>query len=724
MKRKAVGLANTLFLFAMAAVCCAEESTPLERLPLVACPIDWDNPDPLLVDFSGCLDAPAGKTGFIRVEAGQLITPDGSRFRIWGVNITSGFCFPSHEQSEAMADDLARMGVNCVRFHGLDSNWGRSAIDQSREDTQHLHEENLECFDYFVWQLKKRGIYTNLNLNVFRRYKAGDGVRDFGPLYFGKSATYFNPRLFELQQEYARQLLTHRNRYTGNQYRHEPAVMCVELVNENSVLEGWIHWRLVGRDEEHSGTWSPIPVSYAQELTEQMNDWFREHYSTETLATWRKEAGMAPQAPIPCLKPNQFQAASRSRFHAEAGFYFELEKRFFLRMNELLKDELGVKSLVIGTADHNDSICGYPHIEANMQLDFIDGHGYWQHPQIGDVTKIANTPMVNDPWDSTIIQFARTAVHGMPYTISETNHPFPHEYACEGIPSLTAYAMLNDWDGIYWFCYNRGAMQKVDKFPPRSWFDMSVDPIKVTQIAACAPMWHRQDVSAAKQSILRSYTHEQIFERLRGEKSEMRPFYDPGFAKATPLMHATRFTLDGSQSSIYPKERDPNAIESDTGELGWYDAKKQRGVIAVDAPRTQALIGFVAGSKRRTTNLAAEIANRFCAIQLTALDDQPILRSDRLLLATTALATNAGIRWRDDRQTLESWGDGPAVIEPVTGKITISGLADGVTGLRVTPLTVTGRRFGETSIVPLAEGRAHLRIGGKPHTWYLIERTM
>ena len=37
--------------------------------------------------------------------------------------------------------DLARMGVNCVRFHGLDSKWGRSAIDQSREDTQHWDEE-------------------------------------------------------------------------------------------------------------------------------------------------------------------------------------------------------------------------------------------------------------------------------------------------------------------------------------------------------------------------------------------------------------------------------------------------------------------------------------------------------------------------------------------------------------------------------------------------------
>lgn len=486
MKWMLIQVVNTLVLCTIVALCWAGETSSPKRLPLVPCPIDWENAEPLLVDFSSYLDAPAGEDGFVRVERGRLVTPDGSRFRIWGVNITSGFCFPSHEESQAMADDLARMGVNCVRFHGLDSNWGRSAIDQSREDTQHFDEQNLERFDYLVWQLKKRGIYTNLNLNVFRKYKVGDGVRDFGPLYFGKSATYFNPRLLELQRDYARKLLTHRNQYTGNEYRHEPAVACVELVNENSVLEGWINWRLVGRDEERPSTWSPIPVSYTQELTEQLNDWFREHYSAETLAAWRKEAGVGPQTPIPCLKPDQFKDASRARFHAEAGFYFELEKRFFAAMRKLLKDELGVKSPVIGTADHNDSICGYPHIEANMQLDFIDGHGYWQHPQIGNVTKITNTPMVNDPWDSTIIQFARTPVHGLPYTISETNHPFPHEYACEGIPSLTAYAMLNDWDGIYWFCYNRGAMQKTDKFPPRSWFDMSVDPVKVTQIAACA----------------------------------------------------------------------------------------------------------------------------------------------------------------------------------------------------------------------------------------------
>jgi hypothetical protein len=39
-------------------------------------------------DVRFLLDAPAGKHGFIRAADGHLVTPSGSRFRIWGINIT------------------------------------------------------------------------------------------------------------------------------------------------------------------------------------------------------------------------------------------------------------------------------------------------------------------------------------------------------------------------------------------------------------------------------------------------------------------------------------------------------------------------------------------------------------------------------------------------------------------------------------------------------------
>jgi hypothetical protein len=52
--------------------------------------------------------------------------------------------------------------------------------------------------------------------------------------------TYVGPRLPELQREYARLLLTRCNPYTVSEYRNEPAITLVELVNENSVLEFWM----------------------------------------------------------------------------------------------------------------------------------------------------------------------------------------------------------------------------------------------------------------------------------------------------------------------------------------------------------------------------------------------------------------------------------------------------------------------------------------------------
>src|SRR6266851_2236883 len=64
------------------------------------------------VDVSFLLDAPAGKEGFIRVQDGHLVKPDGTRFRIWGVNLTGwtrgSTLLPSKEQAPLWAAEMAR----------------------------------------------------------------------------------------------------------------------------------------------------------------------------------------------------------------------------------------------------------------------------------------------------------------------------------------------------------------------------------------------------------------------------------------------------------------------------------------------------------------------------------------------------------------------------------------------------------------------------------------
>ncbi len=687
---------------------------------LVPFGIDWSKMDQSMIDLSGYLDAPAGRNGFLSVKGEHIITPGGKRFRIWGTNICGANCFPDKDIAPLIAADLARMGVNCVRFHHMDSNWGRSAIDLSRDDTLHLDPKNMDLFDFFVAELKKRGIYSNINLNVLRKYKEGDGVRDHELLGIGKGATFFNKRLIELQHEYARQILTHRNKYTGNEYRSEPAVAVVEMVNENSLLEAWVGWRLEGRDDRAGYTWSPIPVSYHYELTDLYNEWLKKNRSAENIAAIREEAGVSADKPVPRLKPSQFVAASELRFHSEATFYMMLEVDFFQGMKELLKEELGARSILVGSSDHNDRICGYLHICSNFVFDLIDGHGYWQHPLIGEVTRIQNTPMVNSPTDSTVVQFARTPIKGRPFTISETNHPFPHEYACEGYPILTAYALFHDWDGIYWFNFGQGRRNDPnDGIQKKGWFDYSNDPVKITNLYACGLMWHRKDVQTARQNIIRSYTSKKMIDMLRLDP-RWSPFFTYKFPRSVALRHATRFAFDGSPVVSYPPVAPAGNIQTDTRQIAWRNADKGKGLVSVETDNTQALIGFVKDSAQPLENFEAEVDNEFCALMLTSLDGKAIRQSNLMLLTTTALATNTGIKWAEDRQTVAEWGSGPVVIEPVTGTVTLRNVQR-AKGLSITPLTAEGRPLAPIEGSTEQDDR-HWKapIGSTATTWYVI----
>jgi len=52
----------------------------------------------------------------------------------------------------------------------------------------------------------------------------------------------------------SQQLLTHVNPYTGNAYINEPAVIMVEIVNENSLVEAWFDNRLLGLKTTNEST--------------------------------------------------------------------------------------------------------------------------------------------------------------------------------------------------------------------------------------------------------------------------------------------------------------------------------------------------------------------------------------------------------------------------------------------------------------------------------------
>jgi hypothetical protein len=242
----------------------------------------------------------------------------------------------------------------------------------------------------------------------------------------------------------------------------------------------------------------------------------------------------------------------------------------------------------------------------------------------------------------------------------------------------------------------------------------------MTHLTACAAMFHRQDVKRAKNVIVRSYNENQMIEGLRMDRRQ-RPFFDAEFPRSAALRHALRWTTDDQKETPYPAAAPLGKIESDTGDLGWYGADEKHGVVTIDTPNTQALIGYVRDGGRGTANMKAEVDNEFCCIYLTSLDGKPISSADRLLLTTTARATLSGFQWNADRKTVKNWGKAPTVIEPVRGAVVLKNVQH-AKSMVVTPLAAEGRRL-ETSVkTEMTNVGLRVPVGEPITTWYLIEK--
>jgi hypothetical protein len=304
--------------------------------------------------------------------------------------------------------------------------------------------------------------------------------------------------------------------------------------------------------------------------------------------------------------------------------------------------------------------------------------------------------------------------------VSETNHPFPNDWASEGIPILAAYGALQDWDAIIMYTFE-------PKLSP-DWkpyvgdpFDISLDPVRMTEMATGALMFLRGDVRTARETVTRTYSKEQILESRKLPRTEA-PYYTPGFPLALPLEHAVRIqSLDGAPTAKMTASG-ANPIVSDTRELSWYTSPGKTGLVTVDTDRTQALIGFVKANAKTLKNLSAEVANNFASLVLSSMDGKPIAQSAKLLLTAGSRVSNTNLKWNEAHTRTASQGESPSLIEPVTGTVMLRGL-EKAASVSAAALDGAGRAMGDPiSAKKSADGWA-LPIGAPVTTWYAISVT-
>ena len=231
----------------------------------------------------------AGSLGFVNATEDGHLKYNGERIRFWGVNVCYGSAFPEKEDAPIVAAHLAKYGVNMVRFHHMDMMSEPRGIWTVDEADRTLSKKQLDKLDYFIFQLKKQGIFTNLNLLVSRPFKKGseldDDIEMVAEWKVRAALGFFDEKIVSLQKKYATDLLLHKNPYTGNSYAQEPAVACIEINNENGMLHEFL-----------SGSFDRLPDYYGNELRARWRAWLSSHYTSvnQLREAWQNQESAVP----------------------------------------------------------------------------------------------------------------------------------------------------------------------------------------------------------------------------------------------------------------------------------------------------------------------------------------------------------------------------------------------------------------------------------------------
>jgi len=473
-----------------------------------------------LANLTELLDAPAGKHGFVRVGAdGHFYFEKGGRARFFGINVAGRSLFVDDATIDQVVDVFARAGLNMVRLHHFDDVYG--VIDGDQSDSRHLHPDRLRALDYWIARLKERGIYTYLDLLDYRTFKTGDGVPNGEKLDRGaKPYACFDPRLIELQKEYATKLLKeHVNPFTHLSYADDPAVALVELCDENGLLIRRSQWRT-------------LVSPYQEQLAARWNDFLRQrHGNTGTLrARWtnfRGEQALRPDeslergtVELPAmelgeLNDSPYAASVRSPVRKNEGalFAYEVQRQYFRAMKQHLRG-LGVSVPLTAVVSNHQM----PDLQSVAdELDFVGNNYYQDHPSwpAGKDWKLpsyfhGDNPVANEdefgfaPW----VTLSRMA--GKPLVVREWGYCWPNRYRSAGIVEATAYGLLQDLDALLLFTYGTE-----DSVNPVSYFDVHADPARWSLVGACATAFLRQDVSAARRSAEVCYSQVDTFYYFR-----------------------------------------------------------------------------------------------------------------------------------------------------------------------------------------------------------------
>lgn len=600
------------------------------------------------LDLSFLQDAPAGKHGRLVVRNGhfEFEKRPGVPVRLYGVNLCFDTLYQSKEEAEKLADSLARVGYNAVRIHHYDG-----MLSEGAATSADLNPERLDRLEYLAACLKERGLYLAIDLYCSRNLRPGEIPEH--PALDGralKTMVAIDASAMENWKRFVRNLLTHRNPYTGLTWGDDPALAICSLVNEDPLFNSW---------EKHPEVKAAFERKFAEMEREQ------------------------------ALPPASGDLLTQRR----AEFLVRLQNRCYDEMRSFLKNELTCGVLTSGV--------NYKNAEAQSfirdRLDYVDNHSYFNHPsfpgksysypvKFQSKSPIAlRLPAIRDA--------AHSRIYGKPFTITETNYVYPNRFRAAGGAILGGFGGYQDYDGIFRFAWSHKA-SKLNSPVPISYFDIVQDPVNLLSERIGVLLFLRREVEPSKRRTVWLYDESAykafhdfgreagrfpgsfndlaLLGQLGSARRERYPELKDGHTRfflskyAAPLEGATAWPNDKARGETFR----PSALAAETGQIR---LTPKRNSLAVVTPQSE-FFALEAGAADAGAIMAVENGREgFGAFFLSSVDGaKPLGEAKRLLLLFLSDVQNSGIAFDDAENTiLRNWGKLPLQLRHGTARISL-----------------------------------------------------
>lgn len=594
--------------------------------------LDW-NTSPVDLSFLNAPEAPAGKHGFLKAHGDKLVFDDGTLGRFWGTTLTAYALFgTSPDDVRQQAHRLSQLGFNLVRFHHHDSDWVNPNVfgDRTTSDTRSLSSQMLERLDWWIKCLKDEGIYVWLDLHAGRRVKAADGITGFEEISQGKGSAalpgynYVNESIETAMKRFNAMYLDHRNRFTGLQYKNEPAIVAVLITNENDVTNHFGNALLPDKG---------VPLHSAIFMREAAE--FADKHSLPKDKVWRAWEDGPPKV-----------------------FLNDLQHRFDVDMIAYLR-AVGVKAPIVTTSTWGENpLNALPALTAG---DLIDVHSY------AGVEQLDRNPI----FGATLVHWIAAAqIVDKPLSVSEWGVDSSGSLAPDrqDIPLyVAASAAMQGWNALMFYAYSQEALSQ--EHGTASVYHAYNDPSLIASLPAAALLYRQAHVKEASTSYVFAPSEDVLFNRSVSAASSvaLRTAAERGrlliaMPKVPELPWLGRSAIPAGAKVISDPGKaeipaDAAEIVSDSGELrrNW-----DEGVFTIDTARTQAAMGWIGGRTISLADVQAEVTTRNAVVAVQSLDGNPLRDSHQIMISIGARSLPKAVNLL------------PFYSEPVEGRILVS----------------------------------------------------